>query len=733
MSRLTALRILATSLLTLGLGARAGAAPEVAEPGEVLNLASALLRGHGYLLEDDTRARLDALHRDGREGGRQMREGKDDQAKQKGAEKRAAAAEGIIALFDTYPGLIRRELREGHEVLPPLDPIHLRATTDAILIRTEIQPSGDSAAVHATVNEQDFSNMPNEWQVGPIDVSNDGVSFILLTLRNVPKGTIDQRMDIRAGNRVFRQMIQFRTPPPGRLKMTVVAETGQPIPAMVRLVRKLTGQTQRPSNAVPIEGQFDTQGRRTSERELIVPTPTKGSYYCMPEPVNMEAPAGEWQVIIRHGIEYLPVTDSFTIEPGQTTEETYTMRRWVDMRKLGWYSGDDHAHCRILSDDDADCLMAYAKAEDVHLVNVVKMGDIFRTWFEQRGFGPDYRVIDGDYVLSPGQECPRTHQQLGHTISMNTKRMVRDTEQYYLYDRVFDQVHAMGGLSGYAHVNSNMFHVHRDMAINIPKRKIDFVEVLQFAHLGVDVWYRFLNAGFKVTASAGSDIPWGGTMGEVRVYAHVGDQPFTADAWFEALRRGRTFVTNGPMLEFKVDDAMPGDELVVKEDRKLHVKARAWGDPGFILPAKLVIVQQGDEVKVVESSDNQQRELSVEMDIDAGPGFWIAAHAVGTNGEHAHTTPVYVTRPGLRFWKHQDADRLIDQATRSLDEVEKIVADAREKDRQGQLEDDRTLKQLALQGAELLERVADARKIWQDLREVAAKEAPIRAKLSGGK
>ena len=40
---------------------------------------------------------------------------------------------------------------------------------------------------------------------------------------------------------------------------------------------------------------------------------------------------------------------------------------------------------------------------------------------------------------------------------------------------------------------------------------------------------------------------------------------FSADAWFDAFRRGRTFVTNGPMVELQVEDALPGDEIVVTE------------------------------------------------------------------------------------------------------------------------------------------------------------------------
>jgi len=109
--------------------------------------------------------------------------------------------------------------------------------------------------------------------------------------------------------------------------------------------------------------------------------------------------------------------------------------------------------------------------------------------------------------------------QIGQALAMNITQMVRDTDRYFLYDEVFDAVHAQGGLTGYAHVNSGLFHVHRDMSLNVPRQKVDFVEILQFSHLGTDLYYDFLNLGCKLTASAGSDVPWGGTIGEVRAYA----------------------------------------------------------------------------------------------------------------------------------------------------------------------------------------------------------------------
>ncbi len=161
-------------------------------------------------------------------------------------------------------------------------------------------------------------------------------------------------------------------------------------------------------------------------------------------------------------------------------------------------------HGRIQSEEDAQNLMTWIRAEDLKLANIVEMGTIFRTYFQQRGFGKQYRYREEGHILSPGQECPRTHHQLGHVLSMNTVSLVRYPEHYFLYDMVLDKVHEQGGLTGYAHAHTWALPLHRDMSLNVPKGKVDFFEILQFGRLGTDLYYNFLNLGFKLIASAGS-------------------------------------------------------------------------------------------------------------------------------------------------------------------------------------------------------------------------------------
>ncbi len=684
-------------------------------------MAGALIQNHPYLFSSVEQAQLDQINRRLRELRDLIQKSTSDQESAALREKAGDAAQSLYAILEKQPARILVTPNQHAQTLPRDKPVELPGDVGALLFQIQL----GEGPVRYRALELDFAEESNI----DIDAGSAGTWWTLVSLANVPARLITIPVNIqRAKEPPIRYFVQVQTPAFGRVKMEVLSEeTGKPVPAMVRMIWKTDGRDRRPGNAIEIAPQMDKQGQPSGRRRANLPGRLAGPYWCVPKPFDMTLPPGEWEVTVRRGVEHIPIYQTLSVASGQVNEFTFQPRRWVDMRRLGWYSGDDHVHCQMLSDGDAGRLMAWVQAEDIHLANVVKMGDLYRTWFEQRGWGPENRVTEGDYVLSPGQECPRTHNELGHTIHMNTKEMVRDTDKYFLYDTVFDAVRAQGGLSGYCHVLFNMFQVHRDMSINIPKGKTDFIEVMQFAQMGTDLFYEFLNLGFKMTASAGSDVPWGGTVGEVRVYAFLGDTPFTPDAWFDAVRRGRTFVTNGPMLDFRVDSAYPGDEIAGDPRHPLRIRARAWGHPDRMVPSDLEIVSQGEVIRKLESQDPQRRELSLDFEMPAGHGFWIAARAKGNDGSLAHTTPIYVIRDTLRFWKYENVNELIAKRLASLDEVEKLVNQAREDVKQGKNLDNRVTRQLAEQGSALLDRVNEARGIYQKLTAAAQEETAARS------
>ena len=692
--------------LAVGPTAESGAQTVPSETRGAAELVAALTRHRLSLLDVSQRSKLEEIERHIRDSG----------ALQDSAKK------NLLKLLNSVPSVVRVTVADNLATTTPTEPVRLPGDAGALLLRVQ---SGEA--------ETQFVSLPHDLSSGEdairFEVSPTGVTWALIELNHVPVERTSLLLKLDGIiDRWIPFLVDVASEPSGRLAVTVLSADGvQPVPAMVRLLWKTDGSTRKPSNAIELAPHFEHQGEWKDPRQANLPGRRGGAYWCVPGPFDMSLPPGDWEITIRRGVEHTPIEEAFTIKPGQSLQKTYRLQRWVDMPKRGWYSGDAHVHFRMTSDSDARHMMAWAQAEDIHVTNVLKMGDINRTWFEQRGFGPEHRYTEGDFVLVPGQECPRTHEQLGHILCLNTGSMVRDFRRYYLYDRVFDAVHAQSGLTGYAHVEANKFHVHRDLSRNVPAGRVDFVEVMQFGKLNTDLYYEFLNLGFKLTAAAGSDVPWGGTVGEVRMYARLGGEPFSADAWFNAVKRGRTFVTNGPMIELTVDGALPGDEIVVTGDRSLRVQARVWGDGDRMVPTVLEVVSQGEVLRRVVPFAATGSELALDFTVPSGHGLWIAARARCNDGSEAHTTPVYVIRKPLRFWKHANVQDLVRKRLDSLSEVEQMVATARDLDRAKKIDYHRSWKQVAIQSADLLSRVAAARRFYEDLLRSAEQERAIRA------
>ena len=181
------------------------------------------------------------------------------------------------------------------------------------------------------------------------------------------------------------------------------------------------------------------------------------------------------------------------------------------MPTRGWYSADDHIHLRRSLADNHP-IAQWIAAEDLHVGNLLRMGDFWETYFAQYAFGERGRYTEDGRLLSSGQEEPRT-PEIGHTISLGASDFVRNQQDYYSFDKLFDRVHALGGVTGIAH-QAMSFHGYRGMALNTLRGKTDFLELAQFCEpegpFAVQHYYEFLDRGIKLTALAGSDFPWCG-------------------------------------------------------------------------------------------------------------------------------------------------------------------------------------------------------------------------------
>jgi hypothetical protein len=407
-----------------------------------------------------------------------------------------------------------------------------------------------------------------------------------------------------------------------------------------------------------------------------------GSFYVDGR-FDLDLPSGTYTIELSKGYEYLRVKDELKLEKNGSLSKTYKLQRWINMPEKGWYSADDHIHLRRSPREDA-LILKWIAAEDIHVGHLLQMGDFWSTYFSQYGWGEDGRYQEGRHILSSGQEEPRT-PEIGHTISLIADDFVRFQNDYYLYDKVFDRVHELGGLSGYAHQGMS-FNGHRGLTLDVTTHKIDFLELLQFCVEGgpliLDHYYHFLDLGFPLTATAGSDFPWCGKgprfglpegcsqIGDARFYTLV-DGDFSFSTWEEGLRAGRTFVTSGPMLSLTVDGAGPGEVLEMNKGDVLKISAVAQGQRSQVPLSLIELVVHGEVLASATASEESHKDqLEVELELPLEHGLWIAARCQAGPGQTAHTTPVYVEVEGGGFHNPKTARDRLELSARYLDEIE---------------------------------------------------------------
>jgi TolB protein len=180
-------------------------------------------------------------------------------------------------------------------------------------------------------------------------------------------------------------------------------------------------------------------------------------------------------------------------------------------------------------------------------------------------------------------------------------------------------------------------------------------------------YYRLLNAGFRIAATGGtdnfSDVWRDPPPGSDRTYARV-EGALSMQSWMDAIRRGRTFMTTGPLVFLEVDGKQPGDEIVLPASAAAGLPVKV--EVQSIVPVdSLQIVVNGDAVRTVAAAAADRHRISFAGTIAIPEGGWMAARVLGPHSRHigddyafAQTGPVYVVRGGRRYVKVEDVQFL---------------------------------------------------------------------------
>ena len=486
-------------------------------------------------------------------------------------------------------------------------------------------------------------------------------------------------------NIYFRQFVRRRT----KLTITVTDETdraahtdGGVCRCFARFsVTDEAGRFYAPDNAlIHADDSYDR-----SER------PYEAHYFHWRGYASVQTPPGKITVEVLRGFQTAPERRVVEVRAGVETDLKIqlTALDWQPHGHGSWVSGDLHVHMNYGGEykNDPAHLQDQAESEGLEIVNNLIVNK------EQRfpditNFLPYGDSISGaDSVVLQGQEFHTSYWGHRGILKLREHLLIPgyagypNTAAASLYPMnadVYDMAHAQGALVGAVHPfdeEPDPFAIPSrsitdELPVDIALGKIDYIEIVGFSdhRSTAAVWYRLLNLGFRVPAGAGTDAMANfaslrGPVGLNRVYARVAEWPLSPQIWFDALTKGKTFATNGPLLDFSLDGQEIGSELKFDGAQggvPFNVTTRS------IVPVDhLEIVCNGQVVKSLVGRDvgSSRDAARASGTIPLKESGWCVLRASSDRAEYpvldnyvyATTSPIYVTIDGKKPRSPKDA------------------------------------------------------------------------------
>ncbi len=353
------------------------------------------------------------------------------------------------------------------------------------------------------------------------------------------------------------------------------------------------------------------------------------------------------------GFRYKVYLDTIDVSRNQTNLDLHLKPAFI-LPISNWYSGDVHVHYI-----DPETALLQMKSEDINVCNVL-ISDF--TIDHDRFRGAIEPLSEPNHIVYFGQEF--REDRLGHINLLNIKSKLIEPAavprkyHYPLNIDASDEVHRDGGHVSWAHFAA---WPGLEGPLGLVLKKIDAVELLCtidpfqepiFApdvipelpmNSGLRLWYRLLNCGLRIPATAGTDkMNNQVSVGANRVYAKV-EAPFNYSNWIQAINDGKTFITNNPFLVFEIDGQGPGS--VIPFLAKSHkIKTEVWSQ--FPID-RLEIIANGELIaeKQLNPSD---RYAKLEVNFYPEESTWIAARAYQYSQPYA--------RKGLSLFQRRNSE-----------------------------------------------------------------------------
>jgi hypothetical protein len=456
-----------------------------------------------------------------------------------------------------------------------------------------------------------------------------------------------------------------------RLRISLVdATTEKPVAGVIRVIAA-NGQV------LSLEGVLP-RGQGLGDASPI------NEWYVIAQERTIQLPQQKLRIQAFAGLKSALATLDLDLAGRAEASVKVPVRFFSEVAQKDWYSGNTHLHLRNLTAEQADRYLTEVPAADdldVLFISYLERTAEDRTYTTNRYPVGDFaRAWRTKALLNNGEEHRHNFEGygegFGHVLLLNINRLIvpvsigpgitgGGNDGVPLRPGI-DEAHRQAGTAIWAHNGWGFEDVP-----NFTTARLDALNIFDGGSHGTyeDSFYHYLNAGMRVPFSTGTD--W--FIDDLaRVYANV-DGNLTIRSWLDALKAGRSFITNGPLFEFSVGTTEIGGTLALDSRREVRVRGRATGRQNF---GRLQLVRNGrviDETAAMPSG--QHFEARLDRTLEIVEPSWLALRVSSTlRSEYGrelfgHTSPVYVTVGGANVRIQQDVEWLIRDMEQAIETI----------------------------------------------------------------
>ena len=572
------------------------------------------------------------------------------------------------------------------------------------------------------------------WRAFLVKVHNEaGVTAVLAVdspnagpVPNQPAGTVNRRwMDLAMFNKqplkahlsgldLEYRVLQIYSKDPGKREAKLMFDVGQGSQDLGFRNEVDILFTMRPSakitlrvldwNDQPTTGSFLIR----DEKQRVYPSQTKRlapDFFFHPQVYRADGehvalPPGTYTIEYGRGPEYKKKSQTLKVTGDAAQTLTFRLERWIDLAKMGWYSGDHHIHAAGCAHYERPTegvfpqdMQRHVTGEDLKIGSVLTWGP---GWYFQKTFfeGKDNKVSTNDHRIRYDVEIsghPSSHT--GHLLLLRLKeqdypgtKRLEDWPSWGL--PILKWGKQQGAVVGYT---------HSGWGLAMKEEKLPSYEMPPFDGIGaneyvvtvthgltdvistadtpypweLNIWYHTLNVGYRARISGETDFPciYGDRVGLGRSY--VRQPKLDYDDWVQGLKEGRNYASDGKshLIDFRLNGIEMGsgkdvelksagtvkatvkvaamlEEQPVEAIRKLRYDQKPYWDVERSrvgntrrVPVELIVNGQAVAKKEIDA-DGQVRDVTFDVPIERSS--WVALRILPSS----HTNPIWVTVDG---------------------------------------------------------------------------------------